>query len=122
MKALCRINSGMEIPWNPTVRKMTLLVLRELKSYDEDQFQKSCVECLSKNIGVVSKKEQNKDGRNSNQLTGSVKTQSYNEAPTADMMSLRKSMGTWKPPTKRISRSSTSVSSSYARKKILLLQ
>jgi hypothetical protein len=28
----------MEVPWNPTVRKMTLLVLRELESYDKDFF------------------------------------------------------------------------------------
>ena len=122
VKALCRINSGMEIPWNPTVRKMTLLVLRELKSFNEDQFQKSCVECLSRQSdvgrGVVSTKKQNREERKNNQLTGSVQTQSYNESPTTDMMSLRKSMGSWKPPNRRNPRSSTSISLPNAGTKI----
>ena len=95
LRALCRVDSGMEIPWNPTVRKMTLLVLQKLESYDKSQFSSSCVEVLSK------KQIPLKDKAEEEQMTGSVQTKSLNEeGPTADMISLRKSMGSWKPPTK----------------------
>ncbi len=102
MRALCRIDSGMEIPWNPTVLKMTLLVLRELEAFDKAQFDKSCLEVISKTrtLGIKVKNES---------LTGSAQTQSLNQAPTADMMSLRKSMGSWKPPAKHNINNSTSM-------------
>lgn len=102
MRALCRIDSGMEIPWNPTVRKMTLLVLQELESFDEAQFNKSCLEVMSK-TRISGFKVINES------LTGSAQTQSLNQAPTADMMSLRKSMGSWKPPAKHNINNSTSM-------------
>jgi len=57
----------MDLPWNPTVIKMTLLVLKELEGYDEDIFCRSCEELF---LRKENEEEEvtNKDDHNGNGL------------------------------------------------------
>ena len=90
LRSLCRIDSGMEVPWNPTVRKMTLLVLRELESFDKDIFEESCRGIFAAGGVDLQKMPE------SSSSTGPVRSiliQTHDESPTADMISLR-----WRPP------------------------
>jgi len=91
LRALCRVDTGMEIPWNPTVRKMTLLVLRDLEGFDKGLFEESCRSLFS--IEGI------------RQTTHIVKSHSpstlieiHNQSPSGEMISLQKAMGSWRPP------------------------
>ena len=42
VRSLVRLDTGMDVPWNPTVRRMTLLVLRELEAYNPIDFKQVC--------------------------------------------------------------------------------
>jgi hypothetical protein len=97
IRALCRINSGMEIPWNPTVQKMTLIVIRELQGYDNTQFELSCVEAMSKQNA---RRDKTRNVSRKLDIPCSIISHRHNESPTSDMMSVQKTMGSWKPPPK----------------------
>lgn len=106
LRALCRC-PGREVPWNPTVRKMTLLVLLELEGYykqsdsdGRDLFGKACEEAFS---GV----DLSQDGRQTNndvvrkRSKGTAKVHVHSgDSPniSGDMTSLHGAMGLWKPP------------------------
>ncbi|KAL3769223.1 hypothetical protein ACHAW5_001955 [Stephanodiscus triporus] len=101
LRALCRCPS-MDVPWNPTVRKMTLLVLRELEGYyssgdGRDSFRKACKDALS---GI----DLSHDGRASEDIVkstnGTARVVMHSETPTisGNMTSIRGAMGSWKPP------------------------
>jgi len=103
LRALCRVDAGMQVPWNPTVRKMTLLVLTELEAIDRGLFQKSCEDAF----GCRDKRERGtKSGEKveasaSRSGTGTAvlsKGASPVGSVTQDMTSLRGGMGSWRPP------------------------
>ncbi len=118
LRALCRIDTGMEVPWNPTVQKMTSLVLRELQAFDEVQFKISCGEILFRQNDSDDLKRKPIEGKSS----GSAIIQSHDESPTADMISLRKSMGSWKPPTKSSAAPSISMPPPKAKQPLIAKQ
>ena len=100
LRALCRVDDGMEVPWNPTVRKMTLLVLRELEDVDNVLFEESCKDLLAVKGGDGVHKSQDAFIRRK-PAARSALIQIHDEAPSADMISLNKSMAGWRPPPKR---------------------
>lgn len=105
MRALCRIGSGMEVPWNPTVRKMTLLVLRELESYDKDFFEKTCDDILTgEAIRSINKSNIEEQGVPKSGATSSL-IQRHDESISSSMISLKSSMGSWRPPSSSFNRS-----------------
>ena len=62
LNALCRIRSDMEIPWNPTVRKMSRVVLNELKEYSNVIFTQCCEDLFSESKQFHNKKKvENRD-------------------------------------------------------------
>lgn len=93
-----------EPSWNPTVRKMTYIVLKTLKDYDEHRFLKVAEECFpsmaadpTPNIPPVRSRDQ-----------GTTVTESAGEGepgPPKDF-SLKAAMGGWKPPTTTSTRGS----------------
>ena len=95
LRALCRVDAGMEIPWNPTVRKMTLLVLRDLKEFDKGLFEESCRNLFSiETIPYIARQAKpNVDLHSPSNLI-----QTHNESLSSDMISLKKAMGSWRPP------------------------
>jgi hypothetical protein len=102
LRALFRVDAGMEVPWNPTVRKMTLLVLQDLKSYNEAIYNDSCA-YLFRSTGREDVDEQDivttsQDGKSD---SGSILVGRHDEAPSAGMVSLKNAMGTWKPPNRK---------------------
>jgi len=105
LRSLCRIESGMELPWNPTVRKMTLLVLKDLQSYNENIFRANCENIFqsdsSKNedCDILSYPQKQVNSSSPSALNSVVLDSCHGIAPTKDMTSLRSAMGTWKPPT-----------------------
>jgi serine/threonine protein kinase len=98
LRALCRIQSGMDVPWNPTVRKMTLLVLRELESYDKDFFEKTCDDILTAEAAMSINKSNIKENIVANKAAASSLVQRHDESISNNMMSLKSSMGSWRPP------------------------
>ena len=100
LRALCRVDDGMEVPWNPTVRKMTLLVLKELETLDKTCFEESCRELFTTKIRENSRSNHTQDSPQKSALSRSSLIKTHVEAPSADMISLKKSMGGWRPPTK----------------------
>lgn len=100
LRALCRVDAGtltLTLPWNPTVRKMTLLVLRELESFDKVLFEESCQKLFLFEASGPNKSRQSPS--NSKPSTPSIIVNHHEEAPTASMISIKNSMGSWKPPT-----------------------
>ena len=132
LRALCRCtggatedpspsSEGWEVPWNPTVRNMTLLVLRELEGYyeelspeveGEDAFDRACEKAFSgglllhdggtAGIDYVSgnndaAKQRAIGGRGSAKI-GTRPDDVVAAAPGKDMTTLRGGMGSWRPP------------------------
>ncbi|KAL3808335.1 hypothetical protein ACHAXA_003233 [Cyclostephanos tholiformis] len=118
LRALCRCPC-MDVPWNPTVKRMTLLVLQELEGYyssniEGDSFRKACEVALS---GV----DLSRDGRSSEEIVksaiGTAKAgKAHSETPiiSKNMTSIRGAMGSWKPPPQKGRTLSSKVSSSSA--------
>ena len=98
LRALCRVDAGMEIPWNPTVRKRTLLVLRELEGFDKTLFEQSC-----RNLFFIEGHHQRirQDTESHSPIT---LIQTHDESPTSDMISLKHAMGSWRPPPNAMSK------------------
>jgi len=105
LRALCRMDTGMQVPWNPTVRKMTLLVLTELEAIDEELFQRSCEDAFGakhhrqhmRHVNTATSTS-TADGmlRSGSAMVGHG---SASGDITQDMTSLRGGMGNWRPPT-----------------------
>ncbi|KAL7542086.1 hypothetical protein ACHAXR_011506 [Thalassiosira sp. AJA248-18] len=106
LRALCRCPDR-EVPWNPTVRKMTLLVLQELEAYykelprdDDGQnlFCRACEKAFS-GVDLSTNDGDSSSDKASNPLNGTAKVADHSSPKlTGDMTSLRGAMGSWKPP------------------------
>jgi serine/threonine protein kinase len=109
LRALCRCPS-MDVPWNPTVRKMTLLVLQELEGYyigAEDgrmSFEKACDDAL---LGVNLSSHDNNHGSSettavrSSKVSGTALVDTHSQSSpniSGNLTSIRGAMGSWKPP------------------------
>lgn len=115
IRALCRCSTnnveGFDISWNPTVRKMTHLVLSQLEEYynnldsndnETNLFSIACEEAVSGTTFVSDEMQLDKkasgsgtailDSRPSGGITSSLGT---------DMTSLRGAMGNWRPPPRK---------------------
>jgi len=110
LRALCRCPS-MDVPWNPTVRKMTLLVLQELEGYyigsvdGQMSFQKACDDALfGINLSLhdnnhVSSDTVSRSSKVSVSGTAHVDTNSQSSPSiSGNLISIRGAMGSWKPP------------------------
>ena len=100
LRALCRVDAGMQVPWNPTVRKMTLLVLKELEAIDEELFMKSCEDAFggrNRERGTKAEEKVEVTASRSGSASLSVGASPLGNV-TQDMTSLRGGMGTWRPP------------------------
>mmetsp|Transcript_22445 Transcript_22445/g.48666 ORF Transcript_22445/g.48666 Transcript_22445/m.48666 type:complete len:1063 (-) Transcript_22445:116-3304(-) len=109
LRALCRCPSR-EVPWNPTVRKMTLLVLQELEGYykelssggnGQDLFCRACEEAFS---GVDLSNNNDPSNKIIKPLMGTAKVDTHSDSPivAGNMTSLRGAMGSWKPPPQKV--------------------
>jgi serine/threonine protein kinase len=109
LRALCRCPS-MDVPWNPTVRKMTLLVLQELEGYyigavdGQMSFQKACDDAL---FGInLSLHDNNNHGSSdtvdrSSKVSGTAHADTHSQSSpsiSGNLISIRGAMGSWKPP------------------------
>jgi Protein phosphatase 2A regulatory B subunit (B56 family). len=97
--ALCRVDAGMDVPWNPTVRKMTLLVLKELETVDAKLFAESFRDLYSSRQSQWKKEEVVAPKPINHAMT--TQTKKYvGQVPPTDTFSLKRSMGDWRPPLK----------------------
>ncbi len=97
LRALCRVDDDMAVPWNPTVRKMTLLVLTELEKFDKILFEESFREISSVKAG--DHRQKSPDAPSIKKPVGqNVLISIHDDSPTAEMVSLNKSMRKWRPP------------------------
>ena len=115
IRALCRCSSSgeaFEASWNPTVRKMTFLVLSQLEGYYNDRalsdtenndFSAACREAVS---GTMPTSNERKN--DSNKIAKETPTTVSRPRPSdkltsslsSDMTTLRGAMGNWRPPPK----------------------
>ena len=110
LRALCRCSGGgessWEVPWNPTVRKMTLLVLREFEAFYKEQscdaFDAACDEAFSGDYlkSRSAPSPTNTDGKYG-QSKRAVIGARPKEVATGNVTSLRSAMGSWRPPSKK---------------------
>lgn len=115
IRALCRCSSngeGFEVSWNPTVRKMTYLVLSQLEGFCNDLdsndsepkfFSIVCEEAVSGT--KIASDAMHLDKKGSLRGTGTARLGSRPSDGLAsplgtDMTSLRGAMGNWRPPPK----------------------
>jgi hypothetical protein len=104
----------MDVPWNPTVRKMTLLVLQELEGYyigAEDgrmSFEKACDDAL---LGIKLSSHDNNHGSSdttavsSRKVSGTALVDTHSQSSpniSGNLTSIRGAMGSWKPPPLRL--------------------
>lgn len=115
IRALCRcsgsgssLSDGFEVPWNPTVKKMTLLVLSELEGYyiekkGDDAFDAACEEalcdCLSDGTSLSKAESTATKG-----TRGSATVGYRPDVVVTTDTSLKSAMGTWRPPPTQKSR------------------
>jgi hypothetical protein len=95
LQALCRVNSNMEPSWNPTVNKMTALVLRKLEERDPELFVRTCNEVLG---GLQTTQDDNEEPQ---QLVAHDLDPSEISTFQPLDTSLKSAMGSWKPPARR---------------------
>ena len=93
IRALCRIDSGMDVPWNTTVRNMSLAVLRMLQEYDDDLFKQTCSDLSSPLRNDVPVVVDDGTGQRASLDQKSFIITSHNESPSTDMTSLKSPMG-----------------------------
>lgn len=111
LRALCRVSGGTspwEIPWNPTVRKMTLLVLRELEAlYNErgnNAFENACNESLKGHLNSQSTSSTTAKLSNADKSATTKRAligthlNDVERCNTGNLTSLRSAMGSWRPP------------------------
>ena len=100
LKALCRVDAGMQVPWTPTVRKMTLLVLTEMQAIDEELFWRSSEDAFGPRNVECTMKSQEKVEVNASHVGTAILGVGASTAGNVsqDMTSLRGGMGTWRPP------------------------
>ncbi|KAL9187078.1 hypothetical protein ACHAXT_010798 [Thalassiosira profunda] len=100
LHALCRCPSR-EVPWNPTVRKMTLLVLKEIEGWhsDDGSFSRACENAFA-GVDLSNIDEPANEVVKSANGTAKVETHAGEPAMSGNMTTLRGAMGSWKPPTK----------------------
>ena len=102
MRALCRVDSGMDVPWNPTVRKMTLIVIHELESYDNAVFE-DCCRCLYyNNIDERKVDTLNHSKGSKKELDSTQRSITLNNAPDSLSTASLKKFAGWKPPSSSI--------------------
>ena len=115
IRALCRCSSGKaswEVPWNPTVRKMTLLVLREFEAFykelNDDAFDAACDESF---IGYPTSQPASDAVDSTGAKCPTPKRAVVGSRPDdnipGNMTSLRTAMGSWRPPSAKDSMSSS---------------
>jgi len=103
------MDNRMEIPWNPTVKKMTLLVIRELESYNEIEFREGCEELFAratvdiKTVSNIKKLES---------VNASICSED-NLIPQNDLTVLQNATGSWRPPARNSTRRPISVRASH---------
>ncbi|KAL7547777.1 hypothetical protein ACHAWF_011052 [Thalassiosira exigua] len=112
LRALCQL-PGLDPPWNPTVRKMTLLVLGELEGFYDGRrargssFERACEEAFAGVDGSAGGAErgEGREGGVAKARKGTAKSgvRPGGAAPTVtgDMTSLRGAMGSWRPPSRK---------------------
>eukprot|EP00978_Attheya_sp_CCMP212_P012245 scaffold30437_cov45-Attheya_sp.AAC.4 len=122
LKALIRMDTSMEIPWNPTVRRMTLLVLQQLEAMDPTQFASACQSILTGRPSPPPTSVDDTDtvvsgqggsalyGRGTN--TDKDKNNNVSESGGNDLTKLSNAMGDWRPPTTTSASRSQNVPSS----------
>jgi hypothetical protein len=94
LQALCRINTNMVPSWNPTVNKMTALVLHKLEERDPELFARVCNEVIGGlNTASDSPALQQQPPPDSEHS----ETSTFQPVDT----SLKTAMGSWKPPARR---------------------
>jgi len=102
MRALCRVDSGMDVPWNPTVRKMTLIVIHELESYDSAVF-KDCCRCLyCNNVDERKVDTMNHSKGSKKELGATQRSIILNNAPNSLSAASLKKFAGWKPPSSSV--------------------
>lgn len=114
IRALCRCSTseeGFEVSWNPTVRKMTFLVLSQLEGYcnqldsagDERKvFSIACEEAVSGTIFASDEMHLDKEeSAQGTAILGSRSSGGFASSLGTDMTSLRGAMGSWRPPPKK---------------------
>jgi serine/threonine protein kinase len=103
MRALLPALVKGEPSWNPTVRKMTYNVLKQLKGYDESVFERVCNELFSSESSKVPSRTI-RDGAPTGEATSSRSSISTISTQPAVVVprdhSLKAGMGTWRPPSK----------------------
>ncbi|KAL7496513.1 hypothetical protein ACHAWT_007025 [Skeletonema menzelii] len=113
IRALCRCSTnveGFEVSWNPTVRKMTYLVLSQLEEYcnnldsnDNDTifFSIACEEAVSGTIFASDEMQlDTKAIESGTAILGTRPSGGIISSLGTDMTSLRGAMGNWRPPPK----------------------
>ena len=103
LRALCRC-PGWEVPWNPTVRKMTLLVLHELEGYydGEESFGQAC-EAAFEGMDSASSAKTPATGKAGEKAIGTARVDRLSGSGpniAGNMTSIRAAMGSWRPPSK----------------------
>lgn len=100
LRALCRCPS-MDVPWNPTVKKMTLLVMQNLEGYyngdRQTSFRNACDDALS---GInLSLRDDRLSDTVIRRSMGTARVNPHLERPTIsdNLTSIRGAMGSWKP-------------------------
>ncbi|KAL7483815.1 hypothetical protein ACHAW6_009457 [Cyclotella cf. meneghiniana] len=114
LRALCRCSGGgssWEVPWNPTVKKMTYLVLTDLESYYKEiggynAFDTACDKSLKGYLndhrGRISSAETTAEEKGGSQRGPAVLgTRPDDIVATVAMTSVRGAMGSWRPPTQK---------------------
>ena len=110
MKALCRLDRNMELAWNPTVNKMTKLVLMKLEEWDKGLFQSTANQIFCTLVNDEEQRGQFEHEEVNQSLSHIVtpssglilaKTvQSHDEVTSYSMTSLKSTMGKWRPPSR----------------------
>ena len=111
IRALCRCatnGEGFEVSWNPTVRKMTFLVLSQLEGYynqldstdnDLKVFSIACEEAVSGTISASNEIHLDREASaQGTAILGSRPSGGFTPSLRTDMTSLRGAMGNWRPP------------------------
>eukprot|EP00985_Skeletonema_marinoi_P021246 scaffold12938_cov138-Skeletonema_marinoi.AAC.2 len=114
IRALCRCSTngkGFEVSWNPTVRKMTFLVLSQLEGYynhldstdnEPSAFSIACEEAVSGTISASDEMHADKkESVSGTAILGSRPSGGITSFLGNDMTSLRGAMGNWRPPPKK---------------------
>lgn len=110
MRALCRVDRNMELAWNPTVNKMTKLVLMKLEEWDAELFARTANSMFQLQQHHTSSHANDNNSlfsSNGTSITGATPIGAQrlahptDQKPSYNKFSLKNSMGGWKPPPKK---------------------